>query len=143
MSIKHTQHMLYEYYPNTLSKYNISKSCDVCPQCNNNLNVRLQYIFDKRYKDECDVCAHSDLVEGIYCLCSSDNFYQKMMFVSCDCCADNDRIVDSHQQILPKPHKTNKHSYKELYMLAKNKNIRKRSFMTKEELYELLKECLL
>lgn len=100
----------------------------------------IQYIYDKTYKDECKTCMEYNNTDIIYCLCNNDNnFLQKQKISICDrfCCKKKNR----YDYVYNKPNKTISHSlhtYKELYLIAKNKNIKQRSLMSKDELYDII-----
>lgn len=107
----------------------------VC-NCNDNKTI-IQYIYDKNYKDECKTCLEYNNTGIIYCLCNNDNnFIHKQKIHICDhfYCPKQNQIdyFDNKQN------KTTYFTYKELYLIAKNKNIKHRSLMSKDELYDVI-----
>jgi hypothetical protein len=62
-------------------------------KCNNCLEMMqddVQYLYDKTYKDDCDECRESNIVNSIYCLCNNDgNNYTKVRLNYCQNCENN------------------------------------------------------
>lgn len=87
------------------------------------------FLYEKTFRDECECCRQDNSIYSIYCLCSnpitSDN--PKKHY-----CFDNDDYIDNNINI----------SYKNLYMIAKKYNIKKRSVMTNRELYDAVSHLL-
>lgn len=118
--------MIMLYYPSILAKFNINTDC--CPLCNNMLDVQNQYLYMKKYKDECSVCMKYNDVDTPYCLCEqSDDYIIKTKMITCHNCNSYPKKCRS----IPV---TQTKCYKDLYKLAKDKNIKYRSLMSKEEL---------
>jgi hypothetical protein len=118
--------MKIEYFPKSLSNH---KFRTMCPFCFNNLNIYDQFIYTKKFKDECKCCTEQPN-ETMYCLCNNECFYEKYKIIYCNYCYDNE---DKKESIYD--HKCINISYKDLYKLARSKNIKNRSIMSKEELY--------
>ena len=123
--------MKIEYFPKSLSEYNCMHTC---PLCMNLLDIFEQYIYTRKFKDECVACTdfHSD---GIYCFCDNNGYYQKCKVIYCNSCH---QAVNQDNDLLNEDDKSVVYSYKELYTLAKQKNIKYRSLMSKKELYDAI-----
>lgn len=116
------------YYPSILAKYNVK---DCCPLCNTCLDVKTQYLYMKKYKDECSVCLKYNNSDNIYCLCEQcDDYMAKAKIITCSNCTMYPKKAKSvcckYEVGL---------SFRDLYIMAKTKNIKHRSLMSKEELY--------
>ena len=117
------------YYPSILAKYNVK---DCCPLCQNDLDIKTQFIYMKKYKDECDVCMKYNDVDTPYCLCNNaDDYMLKCKMITCSNCNTYPKTLKCSSCC----HYEAGQSYKDLYKMAKEKNIKYRSFMSKEELY--------
>lgn len=121
--------MKIEYFPNTLSSYKVDT---LCPFCYNHLNIYDQYIYTKTFKDECPCCIDQPN-ESIYCLCNNNYYYEKCKIIYCNNCHKNKETKNEKYE-----HKYVNVSYKELYKLARSMNIKNRSVMNKEELYNAI-----
>lgn len=109
-----------------------------CAYCDCKLNINYQYIYDRVYKNDCEYCMHFNC-DNIYCLCNNDgNVLQKVKISTCENCEKNNNTILNDIFINRdeyKHHNDIKFSYKELYTIAKIKNVKYRSIMSKEELY--------
>lgn len=110
-----------------------------CDYCNCKLSINYQYIYDRVYKNDCEYCMNFNS-DNIYCLCNNDgNVLQKVKISTCENCEKNNNNNILNDIFINKGDYINdneiKYSYKELYMIAKSKNVKHRSVMSKEELY--------
>jgi hypothetical protein len=118
------------YYPSILAKFNV-KEC--CPICKNSLDIKNQYLYMKKYKDECSVCMKYNSVDTPYCLCEQSSDYMiNAKIITCTYCNTYPKYSKRRNENCFQ-YDTN-YSYKELYRMAKDKNIKHRSAMSKEEL---------
>ena len=115
------------YYPSVLTKYNVK---DYCPLCNNCLDIKTQFLYNKKYKDECSFCTKYNNTDSIYCLCEcSEDYMTKTKMITClNCNRYPKKQKNKELEYTPSC------SYKEAYKMAKEKNIKYRSLMSKEEL---------
>ena len=126
------------YYPSVLAKYNIK---DLCPLCNSYLDIKTQYLYMKKYKDECSICMKYNNMDCIYCLCEcSEDYTMKTKMITCNNCnmypkktkkSNYNEIADYNSA----------YSYKYLYKMARDKKIKYRSLMSKDELYVACNMC--
>ena len=71
------------FVPTILSNYNL---IDKCPICRNKLDIKKQYIYIKKYKDDCIIC-NKNVNDSIYCLCEfSENYMINSKIISCIKC---------------------------------------------------------
>lgn len=45
--------------------------------------LQLQYIYDKPYRDDCDICSEHNHTDSIYCLCQNNNFLTRSYIYCC------------------------------------------------------------
>lgn len=114
-----------------------------CSVCGFEKTTCIQYIYDKCYKDDCKTCLQYNHTDIIYCLCNNNNnFIHKQKINICNHCSFCKNDFEDQSCLLNKELSIQKkvitQSYKDLYTIAKNKNIKYRSLMSKEELYYVI-----
>jgi hypothetical protein len=87
------------------------------------------FLYEKTFRDECEYCCEDNTINSIYCLCSNPVKSKNQKF---HYCFNDDNYIDNNINI----------SYKNLYMIAKKYNIKKRSVMTNRELYDAVSHLL-
>lgn len=115
-----------------------------CRFCNFQKQKQCQFIYDKVYKEDCLICKEYNNTESIYCLCNNkNNFLEKKQVYICEnfCCCYNCSNTDINKTLIYTDlHDSciNNYSYKDLYQIAKDRQIKYRSSMSKNDLYNVL-----
>lgn len=61
-----------------------------CKHCLETLHNGVQYLYDKAYKDDCEECQESNIVDSIYCMCNNHgNNYTQVRLNYCKNCETN------------------------------------------------------